>query len=166
VLKVHSAIEAVGTERTAWHASSSGSVGQARWSVLHPRDSLTAESDNASSLCLLIEYAGRRILLPGDLEGSGLLNLVALPERPCHVLMAPHHGSLSHDPSDLLAWCQPEITVISGNHRATQPRVLQLYSRPESHLGVTFRDGAIQIRIDELGELSGWHWAGDAWAPL
>ncbi len=136
------------------------------WQVLHPRDSLQCESDNASSLCLLLEYAGQRILLPGDLEGNGLLNLLSLPERPCHALMAPHHGSLSHDPSELLDWCQPKVVVISGNHRATRPEVLAQYNRPEVTLGVTFRDGAIQLRISSAGELSCWHWAVDHWAPL
>lgn len=149
--------------RESFHAGMSGKCGAVQYHVLHPPTGQTVESDNASSLCLLIEYAGKRILLPGDLEGSGLLALTQLPPRPCHVLMAPHHGSLTLDPSELLAWCRPEWTVISGNHRAARDEVLKQYSTADSQLAITFRDGAIQIRIDPSGGLTAWHWKADKW---
>lgn len=166
VIALHQTIEAHGIKRAEWQAGAMGTEGDVEWQVLHPVDSLAAESDNSSSLCLLLEYAGKRILLPGDLEGSGLLNLVKLPERPCHALMAPHHGSMSHDPGELIAWCQPEVIVISGNHRAVRPQVLEKYSQPGATLGVTFRDGAIQLRINPQGVLTSWHWQRDHWQPL
>lgn len=167
----HDVVELLGSldrrvVRAEWNAGMYGTLGNLRWRVLHPGPNWVGESDNAASLCLLVEYAGKRILLPGDLEGSGLLSLVELPERPCHVLMAPHHGSLSLDPDELLAWCRPQVVVISGNHRATHPKVLKKYASPESELGITFRDGAIQVRITAAGSLSVWHWQGQAWSPL
>ncbi|MEZ6074893.1 MAG: hypothetical protein R3C56_04205 [Pirellulaceae bacterium] len=69
-----------------FHAGHSGRVGEVSYQILHPRAGKRAESDNASSLCLLLEFAGKRVLLPGDLEGSGLLDLTELPPRPlsCH----------------------------------------------------------------------------------
>lgn len=164
VAELHQAIRAKSIHQATWHAASQGVAGDVHWQVLHPRPGWAGESDNAGSLCLLLEFAGKRILLPGDLEGSGLLNLVELPERPCHVLMAPHHGSLSLDPSSLLQWCLPEAIVISGNHRASRPMVIKKYSLPGSQLGITFRDGAIQIRITQDGELSLWYWATDGWS--
>ncbi len=163
---VHQALNEHSIPRAEWTADSRGAEGDVRWQVLHPANSLASESDNASSVCLLLEYAGKRVLLPGDLEGSGLLNLVALPERPCHVLMAPHHGSMSHDPSELLHWCRPEVIVISGNHRATRPQVLEKYALAGAALGVTFRDGAIQLRISSAGELTSWSWQQTGWEPL
>ncbi len=166
VTEVHEILTAQQVQRLEWDSTSHGSSGEVRWQILHPRESLQSETDNASSLCLLLEYAGKRLLLPGDIEGSGLQQLVRLPERPCHVLMAPHHGSLSHDPGQLLEWCQPEVIVISGNHRAVRPSVLAQYARPASCLGVTFRDGAIQVRITAEGQLTSWHWAGDRWESL
>ena len=39
--------------------------------VLHPPFGHPHSDDNANSIVLLIEYAGRRILLTGDLDGSG-----------------------------------------------------------------------------------------------
>lgn len=150
------ALDLHGIESVEWAAGEQGSVAGVNWSVLHPTAEHWAESDNAASLCLLLEYQGKRILLPGDLEGSGLYGLTQLPSRPCHVLMAPHHGSLTLDPSELLQWCQPECIVVSGNHRADREPVIQKYSRPGCWLGITFRDGAIQYRVEE-GEASVWH---------
>ncbi len=150
----------------AWSAGEQGSVGEVRWEVLHPTADWSGESDNAASLCLMLEYAGKRVLLPGDLEGSGLVGLTHLPPRPCHVLMAPHHGSTALDPSELLTWCRPEVVVISGNHRATRPEVLEKYRTAEARLGITFRDGAIQVRINGVGELSTWHWQTESWVVL
>ncbi|MEZ6149417.1 MAG: ComEC/Rec2 family competence protein [Pirellulaceae bacterium] len=149
--------------REKFHAGHSGRVGEVSYQILHPRAGKRAESDNASSLCLLLEFAGKRVLLPGDLEGSGLLDLTELPPRPCHVMMAPHHGSLTLDPGELLNWCQPQWVIISGNHRATRAEVLQKYSVAESQLGITFRDGAVQVRIGAEGSLSVWHWSGQRW---
>ncbi len=134
--------------------------------VLHPSAAWRGATDNADSLCLVIEFAGKSILLPGDLEGAGLSQLVALPARPCHVVMAPHHGSTTHDPTNLLLWCQPEAVIISGSARATRPEVIELYSRVPSTLAITHRDGAIQIRIQNDGTLSLWHWDNNHWVPI
>lgn len=166
--EVQKVLDALGDSisRQQFNAGISGSCGEVDYCVLHPRAEMTAESDNAASLCLLLEYAGKRILLPGDLEGSGLHTLTQLPPRPCHVLMAPHHGSLTLDPSELLVWCRPEWTIISGNHRATRDEVLQKYSSIDSQLAITFRDGAVQIRIDTDGNLSAWHWHVGGWQAL
>ncbi len=136
---------------------------QVDFSVLHPNAFWQAATDNADSLCLVVEYAGIRLLLPGDLEGAGILQLTSLPARPCHVVMAPHHGSLTLDPANLLEWCQPHLVVISGGNKATRPDVLQRYSQIPSQLAITYRDGAIQVRIDNQGQMSAWNWNDNAW---
>jgi competence protein ComEC len=66
--------------------------------VLHPPRRGIIGSDNANSVTLGVEYAGRRVLLPGDLESPGIDDVMA--ERPydCDVLLAPHHGSRRSDP--------------------------------------------------------------------
>lgn len=149
--------------RQNWSGGSRGTSAGVAWKVLHPRRGWRGETDNADSLCLLLEYGGRRVLLPGDLEGKGLNDLVELPPRPCDVLMAPHHGSISLDPQELLHWCQPEVVVISGNHRAARQAVRDRYEAYTNHLGITFQDGAIQVRITVEGMLSMWQWNGEQW---
>lgn len=133
--------------------------------VLHPKSETHAESDNAHSLCLEISYAGIRLLLPGDIEGSGLQKLCELPPRRCQIIMAPHHGSLSHDPEPLLRWCQPEFVAISGGQRTAQPAVTEKYASVPLQ-ATTFRHGAIQVRIQADGSFETLHWGRSGWKPL
>ena len=155
-----------GVELETWDSTSAGVEGGVKWQVLHPSSGVDYSSDNASSLCLQLEFGGKRVLLPGDLDGSGLLNLLQLPGRPCHVLMAPHHGSLTRDPTSILEWCRPDLVVISGNHRATRPEVLQRYAPRSGTLAVTFRDGAVRWEVDPNGEATAFHWSQDRWKPI
>ncbi|HEX6985596.1 MAG TPA: ComEC/Rec2 family competence protein, partial [Planctomycetaceae bacterium] len=61
--------------------------------VLHPPDRSPHGDDNANSVVLRIGYAGRTILLTGDLEGPGQTELFARhPDGGCDVLVSPHHG--------------------------------------------------------------------------
>ena len=60
--------------------------------------------DNANSVVLDITYANRRILLTGDLEQVGLRQLLRQPPSKTDVLLAPHHGSLNANTSDLARW--------------------------------------------------------------
>lgn len=155
-----------GIAREVWTAGKREVVGHVSAQVLHPHAESTWNSDNASSMCLVLEYAGKRVLLPGDLEGAGMQDLTSLPPRPCHVLMAPHHGSLTLDPAEILDWCRPDVTVVSGNHRASRPEVIEKYQPASPQLGITFRDGAVQVRIASSGDLSTWYWDGKSWAVL
>ncbi|TWT99632.1 ComEC family competence protein [Botrimarina colliarenosi] len=89
-------------------------VGRAEFEVLHPDDIGVVGSDNANSLVLGIEHAGRRVLLPGDLESPGIELLLAQEPYDCDVLLAPHHGSRRSDPAGFAAWCRPEQVVVSS----------------------------------------------------
>lgn len=66
--------------------------------ILHPPPAGVVGGDNANSIVLAIEYEGRRVLLPGDLEGVGLRQLLARPNQHYDVVMAPHHGSIRSHP--------------------------------------------------------------------
>ena len=167
--EVQSVIQQIKNQRCevlTWVSPQRATEHQVDFSVLHPTNEWRGSTDNATSLCLLVEFAGVRVLLPGDLEGAGLTNLVTLPARPCHVIMAPHHGSTTHDPRELLQWCQPTAVVISGGSRAIRPEVIKLYSHVQSLLAITHRDGAIQVRIGNDASLSFWHWNSQAWERL
>jgi competence protein ComEC len=82
--------------------------------VLHPPRKGVIGSDNANSIVLLATYAGRRILLPGDLEPPGLEDVLAELPLDCDIVMAPHHGSRRSDPGGFAAWSTPEHVVVSG----------------------------------------------------
>jgi competence protein ComEC len=112
--------------------------------VLHPPREGVIASDNANSVTLAVEYAGRRILLPGDLESPGLEDVMS--ERPydCDVLLAPHHGSRRSDPPGLAAWCTPEVVVISGGSDADR-LVRRTYEQAGARVFNTGQDGAVEV---------------------
>jgi competence protein ComEC len=89
-------------------------TGGTRIEVLHPPRGGVFGSDNANSIVLLIQHAGHRALLTGDLEARGLADLLAEPAVDVDLLMAPHHGSVRSNPQGLAEWCRPEHVVISG----------------------------------------------------
>lgn len=82
--------------------------------VLHPPRRGVLGSDNANSIVLAVTCAGRRVLLPGDLESPGFEDLIAEEPVRSDVVMAPHHGSRRSDPAGFALWSQPTYVVISG----------------------------------------------------
>ncbi|MFV0443988.1 MAG: ComEC/Rec2 family competence protein [Planctomycetaceae bacterium] len=121
--------------------------------VLHPPVDFRAAADNANSLVLRLRYAGRTLLLTGDLEGAGLERLLRLETSPIDVLMSPHHGSRAANPSQLAGWARPRIVVASAadkdslDHlRVSYPRDVQVFS--------TANSGAIEVTISTSGHLT------------
>lgn len=116
-------------------------------SVLHPAGRGVLGSDNANSVVLLIEYAGQRILLPGDLESPGLEWLLAEQPIPCDVVMAPHHGSRNSHPEAFYPWCQPQWVVVSSGSLEVvglDEATIQTLDSPPKILS-TARDGAVEV---------------------
>lgn len=87
-----------------------------RYRVLHPPDRRWGETDNASSLVLLLEWEGKRVLLPGDVEGEAVVSLTKQVGK-CDLFVAAHHGSLGSDPHRWLHECEPQWVVISAAWR-------------------------------------------------
>jgi competence protein ComEC len=89
----------------------------ARFSVWHPpraeADSSLLTSDNARSVVLDLEAAGRHVLLTGDLEGDGLFELRRQPLPRADVFLAPHHGGRTANPPWLYDWANPRLVVVS-----------------------------------------------------
>jgi competence protein ComEC len=122
--------------------------------VLRPARGDAFGKDNANSIVLCFEFAGRRILLTGDLEGEGLAALIAEPPRKIDVLLSPHHGSPAANPPELAAWAEPRYVIASGG-RTARPELLE-----KSYVGAqvfsTFEDGAVTCEIAADGTLRVW----------
>lgn len=134
--------------------------------VLHPIPDWYADSDNADSCCLRLSFAGRTVLLPGDLEKNGLESLLSQPAQNVDVLMAPHHGSLAEDPDRLLRWCRPEYIAISGGKRSSTPRVHERFGSYGGLVASTHNVGAIRFTIDIEGRIASEHWQKNRWVML
>lgn len=132
--------------REVWAGDRLRVGGGVRLDILHPPLRGAAGNDNANSIVLALEYAGRRILLPGDLEPPGLEALLATPPSDCDVLLAPHHGSRRSDPPGFAAWSKPEWVVVSAGRRP-DAAVAAAYRQAGARLLPTAARGAVHVVI-------------------
>ena len=120
--------------------------------VLHPPHDFHSPHDNPNSIVLCLEYAGRRIILTGDLELEGLDRLLKTPPIDADVLLSPHHGSLKANPPDLARWATPEYVIVSTPEPSTAERLASRYG-PETQILTTAAYGAIRCHIGPDGQL-------------
>jgi competence protein ComEC len=122
--------------------------------VLHPPAGPRRASDNSSSLVLVVEYGGQRILLPGDVEPPGLDELLALPEIECVAAVTPHHGNLADRGAEFDRWCQPAWLITSGSwqdwvrHGPHVPRregLVHLHTARHGAVCVVISDGRCRV---------------------
>ncbi|MEX0724754.1 MAG: ComEC/Rec2 family competence protein [Planctomycetaceae bacterium] len=126
---------------------------QVAMSVLHPDGQQVFASDNESSLVLAIEYAGRKILLTGDVADAGLHDLLDESPWRCDVMLAPHHGSLPANPTALAAWAQPRWVVVSHGPSKVLQKLGESYG-PQTEILSTFQHGAVTVEIGPQGKIS------------
>ncbi len=119
--------------------------------ILHPHRRGAIGEDNANSIVLLIEYAGKRILLPGDLEKGGMADVIAEQGLPCDVIAAPHHGSVRSGPEDFVAWSTPRHVVISGGRLSHSHTAADVYQQAGARVLHTADNGAVTIEITPEG---------------
>lgn len=162
------AIDQSGAPRSELQASSAFDLDPScRISVLHPPspppgEPLPFTSDNSRSVCLLVEYAGRRLLLTGDLESPGLDQLLAQPPLDCDVVLAPHHGSRRSDPPGFLAWCTPEWVLISSGQSPTPGDYNPYSAWTAGRVLSTAQVGSVRLRISPTG-VSARAWMTSPW---
>jgi competence protein ComEC len=122
--------------------------------ALHPAGTFHDDFDNANSIVLLIRYAGRSILLTGDIERAGLAALLKMEgQGPIDVLQSPHHGSKSSNTADLARWARPSYVVACNNDEMVVKRLSEIY-RDAEQIFVTATAGAVTVNVTPQGELS------------
>ena len=141
-------VREVSSEDGFFDLVSSGDARSTTIRVLHPPPYRVEGNDNANSLVLRIDFAGRSLILPGDLEPPGLEMVLNQP-RPIAggVLMSPHHGSLTVNSQTILDWARPRQVIVSGGSRAKRPEVAEALRVRGSDVFVTAELGAIQVTL-------------------
>lgn len=129
--------------------------GATRFRVLHPPPGWHTEApDNARSLVLDVAHGGRHLLLTGDLDQLGVVELVAQAQpEPIDLMLAPHHGGKSANPSWLYSWARPRAVVVSQRMPAVgSSDVLTPLERSGIPLLRTWQRGAVhfQWRSDHI----------------
>ena len=131
-------------------------VGQARVTVLWPPETYPYPlSSNDSSLVLSVRFAGRRILLTGDIEDKGLGWLLSGGDIKADVLILPHHGEFTPASREFVRRVAPRIAIESssaGLYRidADWPAVIG----PKGRYVATWRNGAITLTIHPDGRMT------------
>ena len=125
--------------------------------VLGPPIHGTGDNDNSDSVVLMLEHSGKRILLPGDLERTGLSLLMQREPIDFDLVMAAHHGSKNSQPRELMNWSTPEYVVISGGSQRVSDQTVEMFAGSGREVARTDRDGAIRFEVDGNGsKLSRW----------
>jgi competence protein ComEC len=88
-----------------------------RIQFLWPGKGVDGLADNDSGLVLKLNFAGRSILFPADIQDAGMTALLAMTDKiKADVLVAPHHGSSEKTTGAFVAAVDPAV-VLSSNDR-------------------------------------------------
>lgn len=127
--------------------------GEVVMDVLWPPGNLpVTTSENDESLVLRLEYAGRSILLTGDIEDRAQRALLNDPRLAADVVVLPHHGSLRGSSRAFIEACRARILIQSaGPSTETFPlpkdSTMMVYHTAEhGAITVEIEDGAMRIR--------------------
>lgn len=115
-------------------------------------------SANDASVVLLVEVAGRRLLLTGDIEPPGQARLArALPGLAVDVLKVPHHGS-SHQDEEWLLSLGAEVALVpvgrDNDYGHPAGRLVETLERGGATVLRTDTDGDLAVLVDSDGELA------------
>ncbi len=100
---------------------------------------------NESSVVLRVTYAGKRILLCGDIQDAAQRRLIRTGDLKADVLVLPHHGGLTTSTRSFIRAVAPKYCIRSSGQRdAASPR--ELFSAVSgSRYFNTADDGAVEI---------------------
>jgi competence protein ComEC len=151
---VAAAARSAGVGLTRVTAGERRAVDRLSWQVIWPERLIRGEGSDANnaSIVMLVEVAGVRMLLTGDVEAAAqraLQPLVgdALAGRPLDVLKVAHHGSASQS-APLVTGLRPRVAVVSVGAGNTYG-----HPAPEA-MAMVAASGAAVWRTDESGDIA------------
>ena len=127
-----------------------------------------AGEGNSASCVLLIEAAGERLLLTGDMDSAAEQQwLKAHPGISVDWLLAPHHGSrTSSSPAFLAATRPPHVLLARGRYNPfghPHAEVLARYREAGATVHDTALQGAIRIELGAQRPALHWRQQGGFW---
>lgn len=126
---------------------------ECRMEVLHPAGKFRDRLDNAHSIVLRATYAGRAVVVTGDVEKAGVRAMMeAHPASRVDVFQAPHHGGKMSNTTDLARWSTPRFVVACNRNDAVLPRLREVYSDAERIL-TSASHGTVTATVRRTGEV-------------
>jgi competence protein ComEC len=116
---------------------------------LWPPPIINERKDNNDSVVLRIDFAGKSMLFPGDLEAKAERELIATGANvTATMLKVPHHGSITSSSAALLEAVAPRFAVMSlGYHNR--------FHFPSEVVVDRYRANGITLfRTDQMGAIS------------
>jgi competence protein ComEC len=140
-------------------AGATWAMGSAAVRFLHPPAGADPPRANDASLVVMIEVAGRRVLLTGDIQAEaieqvrcslGAADDGVMPPGHVDVVELPHHGSFSEAAASFVASLGAFVLMQStGRARLENDRWPEVVGAADRL--VTARDGAAFVEIDTAG---------------
>lgn len=132
-------------------AGSEFEAGDVAIDVLHPPATGPAGPENARSLVMRFRHRGRTMVLTGDLDQEGRLQLLQRPPMSIDVWLAPHHAGRTANPAELVAWARPLVALAHNGVAEGEAASRQYQDIGSAFLG-TWPHGAIVVesRADGL----------------
>lgn len=121
-------------------------------------------NSNNHSCVLLIEHAGRQILLTGDIEREVEWRLIGAELLPSNIdlLQIPHHGSDSSSTPEFVQHLAPARAIASNAHRNRfghpTDTVVARYREQGTRVLNTAQLGALEFEWDREGQLTERHY--------
>jgi competence protein ComEC len=105
--------------------------------------------ENNASIAMMVELAGLRILLTGDLEPESQRAILASgADLRADVLKVPHHGSAQQEPA-FIAATNARLALISAgrdnDYGHPAPRTLELLSHQSTRTATTSTSGPLTV---------------------
>jgi competence protein ComEC len=148
----------IGSEVDSESASTPSAADSTRWTfggadfeLLSPLPGDAFSTANDTSTVMRITYAGRSILLTGDIDEGAQRTLLARGSLHADVLLLPHHGSVRSTTRQFLQAVNADFLIRSSNERMddTINGLQQIVA--DGILYNTADDGAVTITFDKVG---------------
>ena len=109
---------------------------------------------NNGAMVLKLNYAGRTILFPGDIQEKAIVALLAHPqELKADVLVAPHHGIAETRTAEFLRAVDPQIIVCSNDRALSSKQQEFDHIADQWPVYRTSKCGAIEVSIGRDGRV-------------
>ncbi len=108
--------ERLGVQLIIADAGYQADFGQSRWRWLHPPAEGAYRASNEASMVALVECGEHRLLLTGDIQGAGLVELMHsrdASELKATIMELPHHGSWAEMSAEFVRLVDPQIVLQS-----------------------------------------------------
>jgi competence protein ComEC len=139
-------VEVLDSSRSTWE------FGGATFELFSPiGDCDLSLSDNDTSTVLRLSFAGRSVLLPGDIQERTQRGLLDRGELRADVLVLPHHGSVRKSTAQFIRAVGPSAAIRSSGERMDQTRSGLNALVGDIPLYNTADVGAVEVILDDDG---------------